>query len=287
MNKKLQTSVLMLVFLMFSLSGCTDFDFGNLDEVTQFSITSFNVDPLVISAGETANLSWVVMSAQTVSIDQGVGNVSNVGHRAIMPSETTTFTLTAVNGTKTLTASTQIVVNDVDNDGSNGDSSGESSDDESEGSVNVDTWFFAMDTAEEYVGGYDAYRTGYIPTLVVIDVNGGIVHKSAGVHTKSELASLIEDAEQSSNERIDAPDFTLETFYGNEFRLSDQLGFPVILDLMAVRCPPCAEQMPELQKVKQEYGDDVVIISIDVDGATGSETMSDVTTAFGEYIKEE
>jgi len=152
---------------------------------------------------------------------------------------------------------------------------------------NEGTWLFAMDTQSEYVGGNDEYRTGYIPTLVIIDIDGNIVHKSAGVHTKNELIQHVEDAEQSSSGRTPAPDFTLETLYGNQFRLSEYRGTPVILDLMAVRCPPCEQQMPELQKVKKELGNDVVILSIDVDGASGQESAQDVEDAFGIYIKEE
>ena len=148
------------------------------------------------------------------------------------------------------------------------------------------TWLFAMDTQTEYVGGYDEYRTGYIPTLVIIDVDGRIVHKSAGVHTKDELLDYIEEAEQSSSERTTAPDFSLVTFYGNQFTLSDCKGTPLILDLMAVRCPPCRQQMPELKLVKEALGDNVVILSIDVDGSSGSESKQDVIDAFGEYIKE-
>ena len=54
---------------------------------------------------------------------------------------------------------------------------------------------------------------------------------------------------------------------------------------MAVRCPPCHQQMPELQKVKLEREEDIVILSIDADAAYGSETENDVLEAFGEYIK--
>jgi hypothetical protein len=44
--------------------------------------------------------------------------------------------------------------------------------------------------------------------------------------------------------------------------------------------------MPELYKVKEEKGDDIVILSIDVDAAYGYETENDVRETFGEYIKE-
>lgn len=174
-------------------------------------------------------------------------------------------------------------------DPSNPTSSDETNDDNTQNPDNSNdgTWLFAMDTSSNYVGGYDEYRTGYIPTLVIIDVDGNIVHKSAGVHTKDELLTHIQDAQQSSPGRTPAPDFTLETLYGNQFTLSEYEGTPIILDLMAVRCPPCEQQMPELQKVKKELGNDVIILSIDVDGASGSETAQQVKNAFGQYIKEE
>jgi hypothetical protein len=152
---------------------------------------------------------------------------------------------------------------------------------------NDGTWLFAMDTRSEYVGGYEEYRTGYIPTLVIIDIDGNIVHKSAGVHTKEDLLDYVQQAEESSSARTKAPDFTLNTLYGSKFTLSSYKGTPVILDLMAVRCPPCKTQMPELQKLKKDLGNDVVILSVDVDGAAGSESAQDVIDEFGEYIKEE
>ena len=113
MNKHLIVIVTAMLLLVVGLSGCTDIDFG---EVTQFSITTFNVEPSLIEAGDTANLSWVVMSAQIISIDNGIGNVSNIGDRIIMPTETTIYTLIAKNGTKTITATTEIIVkNNTDN----------------------------------------------------------------------------------------------------------------------------------------------------------------------------
>lgn len=152
---------------------------------------------------------------------------------------------------------------------------------------NSGKWLFALDNRDVYVSSNSEYNTGYIPTIVVIDKDGNIVKKLAGAQTKDTLLGLIDNAKISDNSRTNAPDFTLETLYGNKFTLSDYKGTPVILDLMAVRCPPCKQQMPELQKVKKELGDDVVILSIDVDAVAGTEGASDVINAFGEYIKEE
>jgi peroxiredoxin len=147
-------------------------------------------------------------------------------------------------------------------------------------------WLFALDTSSAHVGSYEAYSTGYIPTLVIIDINGDIIHKKAGVHYENELLDLIQQAQNPSDTLGPAPDFTLETLNGETFKLSEHQEKVVILDIMAVRCPPCKMQMPELHKAKLEKGDDIVILSIDADAAYGYETENDVREAFGEYIKE-
>lgn len=150
------------------------------------------------------------------------------------------------------------------------------------------TWQFAMDTSTAHVGSYGEYSTGYIPTLVIIDTNGNIIHKEAGVHQKAELMDYIKQAQNpSSSQNLgSAPDFTLKTLSGETFKLSENKGKVVILDFMAVRCPPCHQQMPELFELKKELGDSIVILSIDVDGESGSETQDDLRDSFGEYIKE-
>ena len=136
-------------------------------------------------------------------------------------------------------------------------------------------WLFAMDTSSAHVGSYEEYSTGYIPTLVIIDINGDITHKEAGVHQKEELLDLIQQAQSPGGTLGPAPDFTLETLNGKTFKLSEYQGKVVILDIMAVRCPPCHQQMPELQKVKLEMEEGIVILSIDADAAYGHETEND------------
>jgi hypothetical protein len=113
MVKKLVFSGFICLFIVINMAGCVD-----VGDIVQFSITSFEVKPAIITEGQTANLSWVVMSAQSVSIDHGIGNVANMGSRIIQPIETTTYTLTAVNGSQTRTATTQVIVNPKDGDSS-------------------------------------------------------------------------------------------------------------------------------------------------------------------------
>jgi cyclophilin family peptidyl-prolyl cis-trans isomerase len=127
MKKQIMALLLLSSFIIINFSGCVD-----VGELTDFSITTFSVEPSIINEGDTANISWVVMSAQTVTIDNGVGNVSNIGNRIINPIETTTYTITAKNGTKTLTATTQIIVRKNNESNENNDEADNSDTNESE-----------------------------------------------------------------------------------------------------------------------------------------------------------
>jgi hypothetical protein len=104
---------LVLLIVMVFTAGC-DLASGPVTISTsgqQPAINSFDASPESISAGESSTLSWSVSGASTVSIDQGIGNVALTGRRAVMPSATTVYTLTATNAAgKSTTATAQVMV---------------------------------------------------------------------------------------------------------------------------------------------------------------------------------
>ena len=60
-----------------------------------------------------------------------------------------------------------------------------------------------------------------------------------------------------------AIDFTLEDQFGNTHTLSDYKGKTVFLNFWATWCPPCKAEMPDIQKLYEEYqdaGDDSLVI---------------------------
>lgn len=59
-----------------------------------------------------------------------------------------------------------------------------------------------------------------------------------------------------------APDFELQTLNGETVRLSDFKGKKVFLNFWATWCPPCREEMPDIQKISETYKDDIVILAI-------------------------
>lgn len=65
-----------------------------------------------------------------------------------------------------------------------------------------------------------------------------------------------------------APDFTVIDNKGDQVKLSDFKGKPIVLNFWASWCPPCKAEMPHFNEVYKEYQNDVVFMMIDlVDGA--------------------
>ncbi|MBN1236511.1 MAG: hypothetical protein JW999_10780 [Methanotrichaceae archaeon] len=73
-------------------------------------IESFHADPVVVTPGGASNLSWSVIGASRVEIDQGVGEVGLKGFAEVRPSQTTTYRLTAINGTINRSMTLKIMV---------------------------------------------------------------------------------------------------------------------------------------------------------------------------------
>ena len=76
-----------------------------------------------------------------------------------------------------------------------------------------------------------------------------------------------EDVQDDAQEdvRIAPLDFTLYDQYGEEHTLSDYKGKTVFLNIWATWCPPCREEMPYINELYKEYGEnqeDVVILGV-------------------------
>ena len=64
-----------------------------------------------------------------------------------------------------------------------------------------------------------------------------------------------------------APDFELTTLTGETFKLSEQQGKVVYVNIWATWCPPCVGEMPDIQRLQEAHPDDLVVIGASVDDA--------------------
>lgn len=77
-----------------------------------------------------------------------------------------------------------------------------------------------------------------------------------------------------------APNFELQTTSGEWVKLSDFQGTPVIINFWATWCPPCVEEMPDLERFYQN--EDVVVLGINV---TSRETSMQEIIDFQERLQ--
>ncbi|MBW2078208.1 MAG: FG-GAP repeat protein [Deltaproteobacteria bacterium] len=71
---------------------------------------SISADPENIQVGESSTLSWNSTHADTCEIDQGIGTVDLVGSIIVLPTDTTTYTITATGPGGTATGSVAVTV---------------------------------------------------------------------------------------------------------------------------------------------------------------------------------
>lgn len=70
------------------------------------------------------------------------------------------------------------------------------------------------------------------------------------------------------------PDY--QTLDGESGRFSDHRGRWMLVNYWAEWCKPCIKEMPELKAFSDQHRDDAVIFTVNFDGATGDELLSQV-----------
>ncbi|MEG2087913.1 MAG: TlpA disulfide reductase family protein [Angelakisella sp.] len=82
---------------------------------------------------------------------------------------------------------------------------------------------------------------------------------------KSEGGGSGSTAAEAENPK--APDFTVVDGDGNEVKLSELVGKPLVLNFWASWCSPCKAEMPDFNTVYEELGEEVTFVMVNlVDG---------------------
>ena len=80
--------------------------------------------------------------------------------------------------------------------------------------------------------------------------------------TEAAREETTEATEATEPEPVAAPDFTVQDWDGNEVKLSDYLGKPIVLNFWAHWCGPCQMEMPEFNAAYEELGGEVTFLMV-------------------------
>lgn len=90
----------------------------------------------------------------------------------------------------------------------------------------------------------------------------------------SDFPSEISNAPETEAPSHAAPDFTVLDQNGEEVRLSDYKGTPIIVNFWASWCPPCKNEMPDFQNAYETYGDRIQFMMVDLTDGSRETTES-------------
>jgi len=137
----------------------------------------FTVSASTIEKGDTTTLTWTVANANSVTIDNSIGDVPPAGSVNISPDATTTYTLTATGEDMTATASATVIVEepaDVIRLEADSEMSGYI---RSSGDERTTGMYIGDDNANREIQGFLTYRINDIPDdatigRVILDLSG-------------------------------------------------------------------------------------------------------------------
>ena len=88
----------------------------------------------------------------------------------------------------------------------------------------------------------------------------------------------VEESTEAEAEDVLAPDFTVYDKDGNEVRLSDFFGKPIVLNFWASWCGPCQYEMPDFDEKYKELGSEVNFVMVNM--TDGQRETVDTASAF-------
>ena len=77
-------------------------------------------------------------------------------------------------------------------------------------------------------------------------------------------------------------DFRVACLDGGAFRLSEQRGKVVVINLWATWCTPCVKELPQFDRLQREYPDDVAVLALHSPPVTTD--VADYLSAFSYQI---
>ena len=101
----------------------------------------------------------------------------------------------------------------------------------------------------------------FFSVFVLIGCSGGQSNDTSSGKKSGKRSSALHQEMAIGSE---APDFTAKLNNGETFTLSDKKGQVILLNFWATWCSNCVKEMPAIEKLYEEYGDQIVIVGVNV-----------------------
>lgn len=100
--------------------------------------------------------------------------------------------------------------------------------------------------------------------IVIVAIVGAILMLTNPFKaTQSPFVPQTESTTQASSEvGQKVSEFELEDFNGQKVKVASASGKPIFIDFWAGWCPFCVEEMPEIEKIHQEFKDQLIVLGI-------------------------
>ncbi|MCM1059129.1 MAG: redoxin family protein [Eubacterium sp.] len=138
---------------------------------------------------------------------------------------------------------------------------------------------------------YDSSSKKYVTVTTTSSTNYTAIGLTSGKTYKFKVAALIKNGQNYSAQtvssvisattttdaKLQTADFTVYDKNGNEVKLSDYAGKPIVVNIWASWCGPCRSELPYFDTLYNELGDDVVFMMVN---STGGRETKDVAKDF-------
>ena len=111
------------------------------------------------------------------------------------------------------------------------------------------------------------FLTAFLAVLLLLTASA-CTPADGGVETlpseDKETSAPSDTAENGETAADTAPDFTMLDMEGNEVKLSDFLGTPIVLNFWASWCPPCKAELPDFDDACKKYEGKVTFLMVNL-----------------------